>query len=59
MQTHRPYYVICELKEIDEFKLCELLMKFKVKDVVNVTKVTKDKARILTKSCTAANGRQR
>lgn len=45
-----PYYVICETKEIDEFKLCDLLMRFKVKDIVNGNKFTKDKVSILTKS---------
>lgn len=45
-----PYYVICERKEIDEFKLCDLMMKFKVKDIAHVNKITKDKVRILTKS---------
>lgn len=50
-----PYYVICERKEIDEFKLCDLMMKFKIKDIVNVNKITKDKVRILTKSYTSAN----
>lgn len=50
-----PYYVIGEHKDIDEFELCELFMQFKMKDIANVNKITKDKVRILTKSYTAAN----
>lgn len=50
-----PYYVISECKNIDEFHLCELLMKFKAKDIIDVNKITKDKVRIHTKTFTAAN----
>lgn len=50
-----PYNVICESPSIDEFKLCEIFLNFKVKDVASVTKIGKDKVRIQTKTYTAAN----
>lgn len=50
-----PYYIIAENNDIDEFNLCELFMQFKVKDIINVNKISKHKVRILTKSYTAAN----
>lgn len=50
-----PYYVICEFNEIDEFKLCEKFLKFKLQDIVSVTKISKHKVRIHTKSYNSAN----
>lgn len=50
-----PFYVISKSKNLDEFHLCELMMKFKAKDIIDVTKITKVKARIHAKSYTAAN----
>lgn len=50
-----PYYVIGERQEIDEFKLCDLFMQFKAKDIINVNKISNNKVRILTKTYTAAN----
>lgn len=41
-----PYYVIGECKDIDEFDLCERFMQFKLKDIINVNKITKEKVRI-------------
>lgn len=50
-----PFYVMSENKNIDEFRLCELLKKFKTKDIISIVKTTKDKVRINTKTYTAAN----